>query len=321
MSSVIDVSDRLGEYMLKGWVLTDKSCPTPGCSVPLMRSPSGRTPIIHFCANCDNGTGVPQPTPTISISDSSSTRNSASQISRSSTPPTEVSSVLSSPVFAPPVETEESIRRREQSDRASQEIGKRLLKGWAMLGDECTNSGCYGVPLVRPPKTGGEKDPRKVCVICGSVYLTEIDWDGRERLISAGLRPVNPDASGVMGTLNPHENTEVREEPTPIPRNTPAAQLAGTINTSGSFSIPGDMHLADNSTQAGGVQETLEVSSRALQSTIHTLSAHLSTLSSMNGYIVDPSSIGLTADTIGKVTQALSYVRQLQWSESQAQRL
>lgn len=55
------------------------------------------------------------------------------------------------------------IRRRQQSDHASTEIGKRLLKGWSMLGEECPNTRCYGVPLVRPPKTGIDKDPRKVC--------------------------------------------------------------------------------------------------------------------------------------------------------------
>ena len=36
-----------------------------------------------------------------------------------------------------------------------------LLKGWAMLADECPNPRCFGVPLVRPPLVGG-RDPRKV---------------------------------------------------------------------------------------------------------------------------------------------------------------
>lgn len=67
-----------------------------------------------------------------------------------------------SPIFAPPPETAETRRRREQSDTASSEIGKKLLKGWALLGDECPNEACYGVPLVRPPKSGNDKDPRKV---------------------------------------------------------------------------------------------------------------------------------------------------------------
>lgn len=61
------------------------------------------------------------------------------------------------------METEESIRRRQQSDFASSEIGRRLLKGWTMLADECPGSTCYGIPLVRPQTAGRDKDPRKVC--------------------------------------------------------------------------------------------------------------------------------------------------------------
>jgi uncharacterized Zn finger protein (UPF0148 family) len=94
------------------------------------------------------------------------------------------------------------VRRRQQSDQASSEIGKRLLKGWAMLAEECPGLRCYGVPLVRPPKPGGGKDPRKVsqtiavfqgavgltfgmkvCVICGTTYVTELDATGWERLV------------------------------------------------------------------------------------------------------------------------------------------
>jgi hypothetical protein len=144
-----------------------------------MRSPTGRIPITYYCANCDENPtcrsffftrffsltvavrratspdqGREQPSPSIS---------SSSYHTRISTPPTEFSSSLSSPTFAPPVDTEESLRRRQQSDTASSEIGKRLLKGWAMLAEECPNVRCFGVPLVRPPKVGGGKDPKKAC--------------------------------------------------------------------------------------------------------------------------------------------------------------
>lgn len=52
--------------------------------------------------------------------------------------------------------------RRAQSDKASTEIGNRMLRGWAMLAEECPNEYCYGIPLVRPPKSGTEKNTRKV---------------------------------------------------------------------------------------------------------------------------------------------------------------
>ena len=69
---------------------------------------------------------------------------------------------MESPPLQPIVDMGAILRRRQQSDRASTEIGNRLLSGWAMLADECANPECYGVPLVRPPKPGGGKDPRKV---------------------------------------------------------------------------------------------------------------------------------------------------------------
>lgn len=82
-------------------------------------------------------------------------------MSRTSTPPTEFSNAPSSPTFAPIMDPTEVLRRRQQSDTASAEIGKRMLKGWAMLADECPGPDCYGIPLVRPPKAGGSIDPRK----------------------------------------------------------------------------------------------------------------------------------------------------------------
>ncbi|GLB33723.1 putative sjogren's syndrome/scleroderma autoantigen 1 (Autoantigen p27) [Lyophyllum shimeji] len=311
MDSVADVSGRLGEYMLKGWVLTDQTCKSPGCSVPLMRSPKGRTPVVMFCANCDESPGVPRPKPTIPTSESASSATSGSEISRSSTPPTEVSSALSSPVFAPPAETEESRRRRQQSDTASAEIGKRLLKGWAMLGDECPNSRCYGVPLVRPPMAGGQKDPRKECVICETVYVTEADWTGREHLVPMGSNAPQPNNTGALDPSMPADNQPRHEiRPDVTPAREPVSSAHQLPSTSAVHS------RSENSTVRGSYpDQALEESSLALQSTLRMLSSRLGTLSG-SGAMTDPSSIGQTADAISKVTQALSHVRQLQWSES-----
>ena len=68
-----------------------------------------------------------------------------------------------SPVITPLLKKEEIRWRRGQSDLASSEIGKKLLQGWTMLGDECPCETCYGIPLVRPPKSVDKIDPRKVC--------------------------------------------------------------------------------------------------------------------------------------------------------------
>jgi hypothetical protein len=95
--------------------------------------------------------------------DVSTSTSSASQITRISTPATDVSEA--SDGLPPFVETEEIRHRREQTDRASAEIGRRLLQGWAMLGDECPNDDCYYVPLVRPPKSALDGEPKKVIII------------------------------------------------------------------------------------------------------------------------------------------------------------
>lgn len=129
-------------------------------------------------------------TATSTQSNSSSTNSSSTHESNSrpSTPPTELSSALSSPTFAPPIDTEEIIRRRQQSDQASAEIGKRLLKGWAMLGEECPNIRCYGVPLVRPPKGGEERDPRKVSYSSQFFYIEIVHQGPGMRCLWDSLR-------------------------------------------------------------------------------------------------------------------------------------
>lgn len=148
-------------------VLTDQSCPTPGCAIPMMRTPRGKLPVLTFCVQCSNeiqATSVPNSTQqTVPERPAPVSNSSSSHHSPSSTPPTEFTEITDSSAFEPLPETDEVRQRREQSDRASSEIGKKLLKGWAMLGEECPTEGCYGIPLVRPPKTGGVLDPRKVC--------------------------------------------------------------------------------------------------------------------------------------------------------------
>jgi len=297
-----DVSGILGQYMLKGWVLTDRTCSTAGCSVPLMRSPTGKTPIIHFCASCDGGPDSIRP-PT-QLPDSTASVSSSSQLSRSSTPPTEVSSTLSSPIFALPAETEESRRRRHQSDAASAAIGQRLLKGWAMLADECPNMQCFGVPLVRPPKAGGEKDPRKECVICGLVYVTEVDWAGRERLVL--------EDSG-KNIATPVNKGKAREDPQSAAlhaetSSSPTAQVNEQIKL---VSLP-PSNIITSVAKANTMLSTLDESARGLESTLRALSGRLTSL--MAGHS-DPSSIGSVADAVSKVVHALAQIRQLQWAE------
>ncbi|CDO74075.1 hypothetical protein BN946_scf185043.g125 [Trametes cinnabarina] len=331
MATVIDVSSRLGEYMLKGWVLTDRICPK--CNrVPMMRSPSAAAIATEFCVNCDSGpdsvgaaqSSRPQHMPSLESpapdTSSVSTVSYSTHLSRSSTPPTDVSDAPDSPLLLPIMDTAELLRRRQQSDAASAEIGKRMLRGWAMLADECPNPNCYGIPLVRPPKVQTINDPGKECVICGTVYIDEKDLLGQDRLVprqalsspadtyrQAGPAPAGP--SSVSHVSADKGKARARDVEIPPPND-------GWCNSTQAHS---ESHVNPMSTIPAPTPSTvsaLEVSARSLERSLLALSARLDSLSS--GTIVDPMPIGVTADTVAKVSQALTQVKQLLWSGGQA---
>ncbi|KIK48638.1 hypothetical protein CY34DRAFT_20590 [Suillus luteus UH-Slu-Lm8-n1] len=294
-ASIVDVSSKLGEYMIKGWVLTDTTCSSPACcGVPLMRSPNNGLPVTHFCPVSSTATSTQSNS---SSTDSSSTYESNS---RPSTPPTEVSSALSSPTFAPPIDTEETIRRRQQSDQASAEIGKRLLKGWAMLGEECPNIRCYGIPLVRPPKSGEERDPRKECVICGTLYVTDVS-EGWQRLV-----PISPaiEAGSSSGTGNSMSSISMtlgsRDKGKAVMRSIPSqsSPLLPASESSKHANVPSTNAITAYS-PAQALKLSLDAMSQRLAQICETANQ------------MDVVSIASAADAINKVAQALSQVRQL----------
>jgi len=326
MSRVLDVPPQLGQLMLQGWVLTDIVCAK--CrELPKMRSPNGRTPVVELCVNCDSGNDSSNVAPNRvanrrSVASLSSDPNSSLSLTMSgrSTPPTEVSSTLSSPTFAIPVDTEEILRRRQQSDRASTEIGSRLLKGWAMLADECPSDTCFGVPLVRPPKLGGGKDPRKECVICGTAYVDEKDVNGWYRLARlsdvpgpssespAAVHISASDRSKGKGIVSSGIHT-LPSNPINLPKH--VSNITSGTPASGSLQ-PEPLVPSESSTNAA-----LEASVNALEASLHALSRRLTSLTGEQ-LVVDPASISQTADAITKVSAALIQVKQLQWSEKGA---
>ncbi|KIY73680.1 hypothetical protein CYLTODRAFT_190909 [Cylindrobasidium torrendii FP15055 ss-10] len=302
-----NVSDILGEYMLKGWILTDRGCPNADCGVPLMRSPAARSPTVHFCAGCDNKPDSTVERPSLqlvaSVEPSISSISSGSHLSRASTPPTELSSGLSSPTFALPPETAESRRRREQSDIASTEIGRRLLKGWAMLAEECPNTQCYGVPLVRAPRSNDTDEPIKECVVCETRYLSTSDWAGRPTLtpVVTGPPVSGPDFAGLP--VSSARLASPGKPPTPTgPQHIQPDVLAPSP--------------ALTSTSTGTVLSTLDNAAAALERSLQSLTAKLVSLTDGTSPM-DPSAIGAAADAVTKTTQALTQVKQLQWSEKQ----
>ncbi|KAI9001168.1 hypothetical protein BD414DRAFT_511750 [Trametes punicea] len=318
--------------MLRGWVLTDTICPKCG-KVPMMRSPSAAAVATQFCVNCDPAPGSGN---TAGISSAQTARPSAvsqrssaldassvstisysTRMSRASTPPTDVSSAPGSPTFAPVMDTTELLRRRQQSDTASAEIGRRMLKGWAMLADECPNPNCYGIPLVRPPKVQATVDPRKECVICGIVYADERDALGRDRLtpMQPALAPANtyrapdPAPAGPSSATVDKGKTRARHEASTSADN-------GWNQPSRARPEPFVTPVPEAPISHSSTSSALEVSARSLERSLLALSARLDGISC--GPIIDPTPIGVTADTIAKVSQALTQVKQLLWSEDQA---
>jgi len=60
-----------------------------------------------------------------------------------------------------------SVARVEtQSDCASKAIARLMLRNWALLGAECPNESCIGIPLMRNP----QKRQEMFCVICERTY-------------------------------------------------------------------------------------------------------------------------------------------------------
>jgi len=232
--------------------------------------------------------------------------------SRPSTPPTEISSSLSSPTFAPPIETEDVMRRRQQSDLASSEIGKRLLKGWAMLGEECPNVRCFGIPLVRPPKVGGGKDPRMECVICGTVYVCE---PGSQRLTIVATDTVSSSVQTTVPASSRNGTT-----PSIVPWGEAVSdarpdRLKSLGTTILSAPVPPTIKHQETSqlisSQPRAVHASiLHASTQALGLSLQTLTDKLNVLCASPA-IGDPSSIGTVAEAISKVAQALENVARL----------
>lgn len=324
MSRVLDVSGKLGEYMLKGWVLTDSICPTAGCNVPLLRTPAARFETKYYCANCESDPDS-QATPIPVASTTAPSTDSSTHHSRPSTPPTEISSVLSSPTFAPPIETAEHLRRRQQSDYASAEIGRRLLQGYAMLADECPRATCYGVPLVRPPRPGGGKDPRKQCVVCETVYVSERNANGIESLAERAPQQTPESSAASANTVSGARSTVTQNVANSNDRldsysfvspNQPGPNGTTVVP----FLHPSITH--ENKDQLSGASPTpptrpdltkpvnvFDASITSLENALLALSEKLNGLTCAMA-ISDTTNIGATADAMGRVAQALSHIRQ-----------
>jgi len=182
-----------------------------------------------------------------------------------------------------------------------------------MLADECPRSTCYGIPLVRPPKTGQEKDPRKECVVCGMVYVAQ-GLDPLVPFTSSGSGQEEKPSSSVPQarsnvTLKGKEKV-VENHDSPVAHS--ASHTVGTSSVAPAVlalskeSKPPPPSAEPTTTTS---EDVLASSCSALEATLGALSQRLLLLSGQP--ILDPVTISQTADAIAKTGQALEVISSL----------
>ncbi|KAI8881734.1 hypothetical protein K501DRAFT_324320 [Backusella circina FSU 941] len=178
----------LSTYLLQGWVMTDELCKVPGCSYPLMRSKDGS---ISFCTKHDELPNAPN---------------------------ANIKKPEQKQQQALPVVGDDELRirreRREQSSKASQLIGQKMLQRWALLNEQCPNESCYAVPLIRNPDT-----KQMFCVICENYILTEEE----EKAVMAKKmkkEPVVEEPPAITQSTEPASEPKLVHSPTitPLPK-------------------------------------------------------------------------------------------------------
>lgn len=181
--------------MLRGYTLTDLSCDSCGVT-PLMREPASaasredRSPI-QFCALCDGRPENATPGASTSTTNEIVLDQNAGSHTVTHEPLTATSSAHSTsragpsitddipPYISPYDSTPSSGPSTSQADKAAGSISSLLLQGYSLLGDNCPNPICRGIPLVGyPKKKDGTKDGRRMCVSCGGAWVDQADLEG-----------------------------------------------------------------------------------------------------------------------------------------------
>jgi len=205
-----------------------------------------------------------------------------------------------------------------------------------MLADECPRRTCYGVPLVRPPNAGREKDPRKECVVCGTVYPAAIEKKpqeldplalgtpsgSRQEQIIASRATVDGLSSTAKGKEKAFESHAV---PAVVASVLPAAgtskvthATASAFPATSSLAWESNLHLPTSSGHAFSEPapvsgDILTGSRKALGATLSALSQRLLLLSSQP--ILDPATISQMADAIARTGQALAVINTLRHNQ------
>jgi len=197
-----------------------------------------------------------------------------------------------------------------------------------MLADECPRSTCYGIPLVRPPKSGRDKDPSKECVVCGTVYVTgtekktqgsdpsalgTLSGTRREELSTSSVKVSNATTKGKRRASESPAVPEVVTSGNPKLMHPTASALPVTSSLFRDSNLPLQASSSLAFSEPVFTSDVLAGSDRALRATLSTLSQRLLLLSGQQ--ILDPVTISQTADAIARTGQALAVINTLRRSQ------
>lgn len=134
-------TERIGNLLLKGWILTNDPCKVPDCGMIYMKKKDYS--IIDYCVLCNGNEAIP------------------------------VVSSEDDDVEIVPENSEILLGERESVD-VSKLMGEKLLSGWTMLQECCSD--CPSVPLMR------SRDMNELCLKCNKITQKHKDAKNCEPL-------------------------------------------------------------------------------------------------------------------------------------------
>lgn len=135
---------KMGELMLQGWTMLAESCSNPACpGIPLMRK-RGSTKSV--CLLCNPGG-----------------EEKDSQVEEAQT---KVTPPSTSKGVNPKPNTDNALQKKR--DMVSSKMGAKLLSGWRMLSQNCSDPNCRGTPLMSKGN-----NPARLCVCCDKEFGLE----------------------------------------------------------------------------------------------------------------------------------------------------
>ena len=155
---------RTGGMMLSGWKMLATICPI--CNSALL----SKGKQMH-CPGCDMEV----------VYETSSQARDYTEVASSKLPPPPKPSTESSPKvsdlttdskegkFNYEEARKEYSKKNGNLDAVSKKLGERMMEGWTLLGQTCTDSGCRNTPLMR------DRRGFMICVSCNVEYIESDD--------------------------------------------------------------------------------------------------------------------------------------------------